>query len=264
MTQKSSLHRKLKELPGDWRLSHAIFKSPATKSLAIIPIFGYFLLLNSEFRSWLSVSEFERYVGTDPLATLKQVYYGGWCILAAMYIHYFYCPGIVKGAPSLEEFEHNFRSTGTVTDVVSMIFQAARQSAIFGDQSQKSIAFAEQASLLLDRLRSFPRSQVLSSSDIDRVIDGVTNSPLLAENDYLEMSAFENSVYWNAAKHSDDALVRHYAQSLANGFYVENAKLPVIWRTISNGLAIIGALMIFSPAVLSFSRILLSDLGWLN
>lgn len=261
MISLSQVYRGIKELPGDWRLSQAIFRSPAAKSLAFIPIFGYFLLLNTEFRGWLSASEFEQFVGSDPLSTLKQVYYGGWMILGALYIHHMFCPGIVKSAPTLEEFEISFRSTGHATDVISMIFQAARTPAIFGDQHSRSSGFADQSRQLIERLQSCRGVRTFGHEQVDQLVAGITNAPVLSDADYRNLAQFEDDLYRYAAANSDDSLVRHYSQSLANGFYVENAKVPVFWRMHSNAFAVIGALLILSPAVLALSRIVQSDLG---
>ncbi len=243
-----------------WGFATAIYASPAMRSLAIIPAFGYLIAFNDTIDTFLSNSDELNTIGINVTETIREVYYGSWLLLISFLIFRFACPGIVRHAYSLEKFEVNYMHNGQLSDALNSMIAASRDYGYFGPHYGKKKHLTITVRAFFNRLYELAPEEEYPTELVEGICSGLLNEPIFDDSKYSNYDRIDGQFYGIAAQFEDDKLLKKYSRNFMGAFYVESSKLPLLGRYFACALGTWGVLYIFSPAVFTLIKVAMHDL----
>jgi len=166
---------------------------------------------------------------------------------------------VIRESNSLELYIDRFRTTGSLRDVLYVIEQSAREPDIFGPSSKDTEKFVLRVSQFIGRIEQTLDVDAELWKNKERLYAGIRNISALSNEEYAEISQFENRLYHAAIQLQDDPWLKEYGTDIQTLFYVENARLPVLYRLITLAFAWGGYASILFPALEAYIQI-----SWLS
>lgn len=233
---------------GTWEWITQVVQSPVFRTSSLLPIVGYMIIYGEAFQGWFEFKGLGEMLLLSASDRLRCLYWGGICMLISTSLHWGFCPRLIKRFPARSACVDNFVIAKRSQPVLQAVIDLAQ---LTGEHNSRKAQFSNLMNHIL---------RILNPKDPEFMKLIAQGVPKLSEFERNRFLIQFGGLLTNADTDKSDRLTEPCIELISFSHTIQNGSRPIL-RITTIVFAIVGIALVVFPALDTFVRVVLIELG---